>query len=125
MFEKNPVKVKFAVQAVSQSVANALLTLYELKVEHFENVHPTVDYLKIFNGLFDIMNSRNLQQKFGKAPLQEVNENCWKSAFIRTTSYICNLKTKKGKPVLHSDRYAAFLGIIMMKTSIQSQYLYK
>jgi hypothetical protein len=110
-FEKNPMKVKYAVQVLSQSVANALLTMYELKIPKFENVHATVDYLKMFDSIFDIMNSRNLKQSFGKAPLQERNEEAWKSIFTKCTAYICNLKTKNGKSVLHSDRYASFLGI--------------
>jgi hypothetical protein len=31
-------KVKYAVQVLSQSVANALLTMFELKIPKFENV---------------------------------------------------------------------------------------
>jgi hypothetical protein len=37
MFEKNKMKVKFAVQVLSQSVANALLTMCELKVQYHES----------------------------------------------------------------------------------------
>ena len=49
MFEKNPMKVKYAVQVLSQSVANALLTMSELKQEKFENVEATVEYLTTFD----------------------------------------------------------------------------
>jgi len=111
MFEKNTMKVKYAVQVLSQSVANALLTMSELKIPNFENVHATVDYLKMFDCIFDIMNSRHLKQSFGKAPLQDKNEEEWKSLFTKCTAYICNLKTCDGKSVLNSERYAAFLGI--------------
>ena len=118
MYEKNPMKVKLAVQVISQSVANALITMNQLKVPNFEDVHPTVDYLKIFDEIFDIMNSRKLGQKFGKAPLQEKNEANWKSVFTKTISYICNLKNNNGISVLHSDRYAAFLGKVVIKLYI-------
>ena len=64
------------------------------------------------------MNSRNLGQKFGKAPLQEFNEDKFKSLFTKAISYICNLKNKNGKLVLHSDRYASFLGKVVMKCSL-------
>ncbi len=111
MFEKNPMKVIYATQVISQSVANSLQTMFELKMPKFENVHATVDYLKMFDCIFDIMNSRNLKQNFGKAPLQMRNEEDFKSMFTKSIAYICNLKTKDGKPVLHSDRYASFLGI--------------
>ena len=122
MFERNPMKVKFAVQVLSQSVANALLTMYEMKVQNFENVHATVDFLKNFDEIFDIMNSRHLKQKFGKAPLQEINENNWKSVFSKTVSYICNLKNTNGKSVLQSDRYASFLGKVVMNTFNSSNF---
>jgi hypothetical protein len=124
MFEKNPMKVKYAVQVLSRSVANALLTMSELNAEKFLNVHATVEYLELFDALFDIMNSRSLQQSFGKAPLQEKNEGEWRSTFQKTVSYICNLKTKNGKPVLQSERYAAFLGIDMtLYTALEYRYL--
>ncbi len=104
-------KLKYAVQVISQSVANALLTMSELNIPEFQSVHATVEYLKTFDSLFDIMNSRNLKQTFGKAPLQGKNKLEWKAVFTKCVSYICNLKTKNGKFVLHSDRYASFLGI--------------
>ena len=119
MFEKNPMKVKYAVQVLSQSVANALLTMCDLKNPKFVNVHATVEYLKTFDCIYDIMNSRSLFQKFGKAPLQDKNEMEWKSVFTKTVSYICNLRTKNGKLVLYSNRYATFLGIDILYTGLK------
>ena len=110
-FEKKPMKVKYAVQVLSQSVANALLTMSELKQEKFENVEATVEYLTTFDSIYDIMNSRSLQDKFGKAAVQEKNEKNWKANFEKTAAYICTLKSNTGKPVLQSERYATFLGI--------------
>jgi hypothetical protein len=112
MFEKNSMKVKFAAQLISQSVANALLTMNQLKMSKFEQVHATVDYLKLFDSLFDVMNSRSQQRLSGKAPLQECNEGDWQSLFHKAVFYICHLKTKNGKNVLKSERYASFLGIV-------------
>ena len=110
-FEKKTMKVKYAVQVLSQSVANALLTMSELKQEKFENVEATVEYLTTFDSIYDIMNSRSLQDKFGKAAVQEKNEKNWKANFEKTAAYICTLKSNTGKPVLQSERYATFLGI--------------
>jgi len=110
-------KVKLAVQVLSKSVANALLTMSEMKVQNFEDVHATVEYLQTFDSLFDIMNSRTLREQLGKAPLKQLNEKEWKSVFQSAIGYICNLKTKDGKPVLRSTRYAAFLGwLVNIKT---------
>jgi hypothetical protein len=117
LFEKNKMKVKLAVQVLSQSVAKGLLTMSELKIPSFENVTPTMEYLQMFDALYDIMNSRSLSQKYGKAPLQLKNENNWRLVFEKAVSYICNLKTQDGKHVLKSNRYAAFLGwLVNIKT---------
>jgi len=89
----------------------------ELKIPGFENVHATVEYLKLFDSLFDIMNSRTSAQQFGKAPLQARNEENWKSVFENATSYISNIKTLSGKLVLQTNRYASFLGwLVNIKT---------
>ena len=38
-------KKYYAVQVLSQSVANALLTMQEMKAPGFQHVHDTVEYL--------------------------------------------------------------------------------
>lgn len=111
-FEKNKMKVKYAAQLVSNSVANSLLTMCQLKYDGFDNVEGTVKYLRTFDRIFDIMNSRTIAEHYGKAPLQSRNEQEWKSVFYDSVRYICNLKTSSGKPVLNSGKYATFLGTI-------------
>ena len=96
----------------------------ELKHPDFVNVQPTVDYLKTFDRIYDIMNSRNLAQSFDKAPLQKHNEQSWKCVFNETVDYICNLKTKTGQSVLESSRYAAFLGWLVNIKTITELYDY-
>ena len=84
-------KVKFASQVISHSVASALLTMKDLNIACFHDVYPTVEYLKLFNDLFDCMNSRHMMDKYGKAPLSPVNEERWRELFKKTVAYICNL----------------------------------
>jgi hypothetical protein len=43
--KKNQMKVKLAVQVLSQSAGNALLTMCELKIPTFSNVHATVELI--------------------------------------------------------------------------------
>lgn len=112
LYEKNKMKVKYAAQLISNSVANALLTMSELKYDSFVDVNGTVKYLKTFDCIFDIMNSQTTAEKYGKAPLQQRNEAKWKSIFHDSVQYICNLKTTNGKNVLESEKYASFLGKI-------------
>jgi len=114
LYEKNKMKVKYAAQLVSNSVANALLTMAQLKYDSFVDVEGTVNYLKTFDCIFDIMNSRTTAEQYGKAPLQRKNENKWKSVFKDSVQYICNLKTTEGKNVLESEKYASFLGIVIL-----------
>lgn len=116
-FEKNKMKVKYAAHVISKSVANALLTMCEIKTENFSDVNATVVYLKTFDTIFDIMNSRTLAEGLSKAPLQKKNEDYWKSVFQSTAKYICTLKTNCGKLVLNSEKYASFLGwLVNIKT---------
>lgn len=120
-FEKNKMKVKYAAQVISNSVANALLTMREIKNENFSDVEATVVYLKTFDTIFDVMNSRTLAESFSKAPLQKKNEEYWKSVFQSTASYICTLKTNCGKLVLNSKKYASFLGVDILYFIISSE----
>ena len=124
MFEKNKMKVKYAVQVLSQSVASALLTLCDLQHPDFVNVHPTVNYLKQFDQIFDVRNSRSLTHHLRKGPIQESNVDEWKSVFESTVLYISGLKTPAGKPVLESTRYAAFLGWLVNIKTITELYQY-
>ena len=110
-FHKNPMKVRYAVQVLSRSVANALLTLRDLDFKNFRDVYGTSEYLLCFDSIFDVMNSRSLSQSFQKAPMKEKNEESWQTIFRNSWHYICNLKTVNGKSVLYSNRYAAFLGM--------------
>ena len=104
-------KVKYAVQVLSQSVANALKTMNQLGMPNFENIHATVEFLKLFDTLYDCMNSKHLKEQFQKAPLRKSNAQYWKDTFHKAVSYICNLKQINGKLLLHSKRYASFLGM--------------
>jgi hypothetical protein len=114
-YEKNKMKVKYAAQTFSQSVANALLTMNQLQHKSFEDVTGTVNYLKTFDTIFDIMNSRTISEHFSKAPLKKDNEHTWKSVFEKTAHYICHLKSNnKELTVLKSTKYASFLGIDLL-----------
>jgi len=53
-------KVKLAAKTFRASVADALEFCRDgLRLEQFENCQGTVDFLRLIDGLFDVMNSRN------------------------------------------------------------------
>jgi hypothetical protein len=94
--------------------------LSQLGIEHFENVGAIVQYLELFDSLYDFMNSRSLAEIFGKAPIQEKNEEDWKSVFQKAVLYISKLKTALDQNILRSNCYASFLGsLVNIKTMIE------
>lgn len=63
-FKNNKMKVRLAVQVLSDSVANAILHCDKtLNIKVFEQSEYTVVFLKVFDRLFDIFNSTGLRCK--------------------------------------------------------------
>lgn len=55
-FENSKMKVLLAVQTLRNSVASALDTMASRNID-FKDCGPTAEFLRIFNNLFDVMNS--------------------------------------------------------------------
>ncbi|QQP50997.1 DNA transposase THAP9like, partial [Caligus rogercresseyi] len=69
-WRKMKMKVNLACQTLSRSVPDALEMLSrDLKVEGFSNCDATVEFIRIFDALFDLFNSRNVLGNSTKAPL--------------------------------------------------------
>ena len=110
-YSKNRMKVRLATQVISQSVANSLLhCLTNLELPQFDSVEATAKFLKTFDILFDIHNSRYIDGKFSKAPLGKKNYEIWSTNMKFCEDYIYGLKYKDGKSVLTGPRKAAFIG---------------
>lgn len=68
------IKVKLAAQLFSESLADALdFCSKNLGLEQFKNCEATVDVIRKFNTLFDILNSRNLDAYGYKKSLKPAN----------------------------------------------------
>lgn len=64
-------KVNLAAQALSSSIADAIeYCSDELKYPQFQGCEATVKFIRLFDRLFDILNSRNPLTKGYKSPLQ-------------------------------------------------------
>ena len=60
-WKQQKMKVNLAAQALSSSVANALeYCVNELKLPKFQGCEATVEFIRMFDHLLDILNSRNL-----------------------------------------------------------------
>ena len=89
-------KVNLAAQALCASVADALdYCEHELKLSQFRGCSATVEFLRVFDRLFDTLNSRNPFGKGYKAPLCSSNKDSWDPSLTRAYDYILGLKVGK------------------------------
>lgn len=113
-FFKKKMKVKLATQLLSLSVANALIFCRDvLKLKDFENCTATVNFIKLFNDAFDILNSRTLIPYGFKGAINNDNYENILEFSKKFIYYVHNLKLNTGQPILKSQRSTGFLGFIV------------
>jgi hypothetical protein len=104
-------KVNLAAQTVSSSVADALEycegKLHEMP--QFRGCGPTVKFIRIFDCLFDVLNSRNPKANSFKAPIRKTNYQFVKKFLNDACEYIKGLKGPEGQSILKSKRKTGFL----------------
>jgi hypothetical protein len=120
---KKKMNVKLAAQLLSESVALSLEFCVQEKMPEFKGCEATVKFIRYFDRLFDVFNSRNLKANAYKRPLQASN---WTevAAFLSTArAYIVSLKeSPKGKSMVKSNRKTGFLGFVVCIDSICKLY---
>lgn len=65
-FSKQKMKVKLAAQVLSASVSDSLQFLTDQKENDFTGCEATIKFIRIFNKLFDVLNSRSIHGKYEK-----------------------------------------------------------
>lgn len=121
-FFKQKMKVRLAVQLLSQSVAASLSYCQdELKLEEFQGCSGTVKFIKIINDIFDILNSRSLNPPGFKKALFEKNIEITKTFIEEAIDYISNLKFND-EFIINSNRKTGFLGFIISLKSALLMY---
>jgi hypothetical protein len=107
-------KVNLAAQALSSSVADALEYCEgKLKLPQFQGCGPTVKFIRVFDHLFDVLNSRNPLAINFKAPIRRSNYQYTKRFLDEASDYIRNLKGPDGQSILTSKRKTGFLGFLL------------
>ena len=107
-------KVNLAAQTLSSSVADALEYCEgKLKLPQFQGCGPTVQFIRVFDRLFDVLNSRNPLARNFKAPIRKSNFEYTKKFLDEASEYIRNLKTSDGQSILTSRRKTGFLGFLV------------
>ena len=122
-WEKNKMKVKLAAQTLSSSVAAAIdFCREDLCLPDFQNSAPTTEFIRIFDALFDVFNSRSQFGKQFKSPLRQDNSHEWLSLFSEAFVYIQSLKRKDGTLVIHSGVKTGFVGFLCGILSMQGLF---
>lgn len=114
-----------AAQTISSSVADAIDFLRTTGHPQFINSEATVEFLRIYDRIFDLMNSRTPFQKGYKAPLYLNNKQYWSSIFKETKQYILNLSAVGQEIIRHRRKTFAvgFLANIYSFENLASELL--
>jgi DNA transposase THAP9 len=116
-------KVRYAVQLFSNSAADGLLYLKKGGYRKFQHCNATVDFIRLFNNLFDIFNSRNLLHRGFKAPISSKNAQHIFEYLNYAVEYIEGLKKTNGKPILQSKCRTGFVGFLLDIESLKFIYI--
>lgn len=122
-YRKQVMKVRLASQLFSESLADAMESCNDdLQLEQFSKCEATVDFIRKFNALFDIMNSRNLKSYGYKKPISSKNFEGVKEYLENAYSYIKSLKLGSDN-VLKTNRKTGFLGFLICIKTILFLYV--
>lgn len=116
-FLNNKMKVKYAVQTFSSSVADAMEILNILQVKDFAGCEATVKFIRILDRIFDFLNSRNPRGKGYKRPVRLHEMPYYERKIKEWTLYLYSLTTARGTPLHLSKRRTFIFGIA---TSLKS-----
>lgn len=117
IYYKNKImNVRLAVQSLSSGVADALEYLEKSNLEEFKNCAATVEFIRKFDRVFDMLNSRNPYGKGFKAPIRPENITYFEEVFSDTINYLKSLKIDN-VPILNHNRKTFALGLIITMQS--------
>ena len=91
-------------------------------MENFKGNEATVTFIRTFDHLFDILNSKNPLANNYKAPLRESNHCRWQSFLNQSLRYIQDLKLPTGTSILISKRKTGFLGFVIAIKAFQNLF---
>ena len=113
-------KVKLAAQTLSSSVADAIDYRRDtLKLPQFKGSEATVKFIRTFDQLFDILNSRNPCAKGFKAALHKSNKETWEAFFEEAYAYIMALRDTNGNLMYNTRKETGFIGFLVAIESMK------
>lgn len=112
--------MNLAAQVFSSSVADALEYCSQtLKLPQFEGSAATVKFIRIFDRLFDILNSRNPLAKGLKSTLHVSNKTAWQPFLKLASDFILGLTDTAGNKMVSCRRKTGFVGFLVAIKSIE------
>lgn len=111
--------VKLAAQLLSSSVADAIVFLNSSGNKKFSVSEATVQFIRIIDILFDLLNAKNPWEKGFKSPLRLSNKDIWCNVLKESKEYLLTLKINNESIMAHRRKMAA-LGLIVDTFSVQN-----
>ena len=102
--------MKIACQTFSSSVADAIEFMMLACNPSFKN--GTIEFIRIIDRLFDLLNVRNPYGKGFKQPLRTSNEIIWNETIDNSIDYLLTLKSIDGTPLILHRRKTFIVGFI-------------
>lgn len=84
-----------------------------LKLKQFRGSAATVKIIRVFDRLFDILNSRNPCARGFKSALRVSNKEAWGPFLSDAFEYILHLKDSNGQPMYTTRRKTGFVGFLV------------
>ena len=110
-YQNHPMKVKYAAQLLSNSVADALDYARDvLKFKQFEGSEETSTFIRTFNDLLDIQNSSSKFASGCKSPLNPETRDRIFTRMDELSAYVLGITDSQGKPIVTCGRKTGFLG---------------
>ena len=112
--DKKIMNVRLAVQTLSNSTAAAIDYLREdLKLPEFQDSETTTLFIRIFDKLFDVFNTKSFVGKFYKKLLTIANQCRWEGVLDEADKFIPELTDAHGTPILETRRKTGFIGVLL------------
>ena len=111
-------KVAVAAQTMSNSVADGIMFLKNLKLEQFEKSQETAEFILNINNLFDILNSKSKFGKNYKSPITLGNIDEFQDYVNQTIRYLTTSVDKDDIKLVNGPRKTFIVGFALSSQSI-------
>lgn len=119
---KKKINVNLAAQLLSESVAKTLQFCQNEELSEFKGCEANIDFILLFNELFNILNSRNLYVSGYKTTITNSNVNGKIKFLNKAEMYIRGLKFPDGLELLKLKWKTGFIGFMICIRRLMNLY---